>query len=591
MIDERLPHVDLASWTAEEIAGRPSEWTPKGRIRNITSAANINPLDGFIRVSGTTTATLETAVSADGRVHYIKNIGSGVVTIACTGAQTIDGSATLSLPLQYDAVFVRSNGTGWEVFGGSGSPVGGGGSGSVDPCWARVAADGTVLASRRVDSVSRVAEGIYDVTLDFTAPTVGGEIELAAVATPSSTAGNGGAGVTIYKEYSGHDAAVSDTNADSGHMMYIASTNEIWVTGDGTDIVYVHDLANFTGTVDTITQPVGSYIRSGGGQQACLNKDKDYVWISGDSGGGGSPIRAIDVATRTVTSFGTTTDSTILGADSTYILQREGSVVKRYTHNIGAGTLSSSSTIFTDANSIRRGAWDDANRLWFTNSSGIVQFYMTTPSYVQHTFPPSYSTVVSDPIYDSSRRCIYIVLSTGAVSALWRYTGWTDNVAYSGAWTRLFDFTATTSGLGLWHDTDTDVLYVTDNASTAGSCFVYRYFMGSGGLKIDAVSCKDTSTPDNPQIDYTVGDAPACFYLGEYGYILANKTAGSHYLVRIAYSGDEIDFGGGASLVSSVLLAHTNIVDADTVRVELFRQMSPILRSDGEFSVSIESGA
>lgn len=63
--------------------------------------------------SGTFTVTLPTAASIAGRVYVIKNSGSGTITIACNGAETIDGSTTKVLSVQYNSFTLQSNGTNW----------------------------------------------------------------------------------------------------------------------------------------------------------------------------------------------------------------------------------------------------------------------------------------------------------------------------------------------------------------------------------------------------------------------------------------------------------------------------------------------
>lgn len=72
----------------------------------------------YVRVSATATITLPTAVGRTGnRTYIIKNVGTGVVAIATTSAQTIDGFLSWSLPSTNDYVELVSNGTGWEVIG------------------------------------------------------------------------------------------------------------------------------------------------------------------------------------------------------------------------------------------------------------------------------------------------------------------------------------------------------------------------------------------------------------------------------------------------------------------------------------------
>lgn len=60
------------------------------------------------------TVTLPTAVGITGRVYSIKNSGTGIITIATTGGQTIDGKTTQSLT-QYDNIKVFSNGANWII--------------------------------------------------------------------------------------------------------------------------------------------------------------------------------------------------------------------------------------------------------------------------------------------------------------------------------------------------------------------------------------------------------------------------------------------------------------------------------------------
>lgn len=65
--------------------------------------------------SGTFTVTLPTAVGVAGKQYCIKNSGTGIITVATTSAQTIDGAATFILSVQYEAVWVISNGANWVV--------------------------------------------------------------------------------------------------------------------------------------------------------------------------------------------------------------------------------------------------------------------------------------------------------------------------------------------------------------------------------------------------------------------------------------------------------------------------------------------
>lgn len=65
--------------------------------------------------ANTFTVTLPTAVGIQRRVFVIKNSGTGVITVATTSSQTIDGSTTQSLSLQYNSITVQSTGSNWII--------------------------------------------------------------------------------------------------------------------------------------------------------------------------------------------------------------------------------------------------------------------------------------------------------------------------------------------------------------------------------------------------------------------------------------------------------------------------------------------
>jgi hypothetical protein len=71
--------------------------------------------DNFIAASGTGTDTLPTAVGVTGKSYTIKNVGTGVITIATTSAQTIDGVTTYVIRTTNSGITVLSNGANWLI--------------------------------------------------------------------------------------------------------------------------------------------------------------------------------------------------------------------------------------------------------------------------------------------------------------------------------------------------------------------------------------------------------------------------------------------------------------------------------------------
>ena len=115
-----LPNIDQLSWAYQDVIGQRRDPQPRTKPRAVTASANVNPLDDYIRVDTTSAAvtmTLETAMGCDGRRHTFKKINAGAnnMTIACTGAETIDGAATQATNTQWAVYRVISNGTNWEL--------------------------------------------------------------------------------------------------------------------------------------------------------------------------------------------------------------------------------------------------------------------------------------------------------------------------------------------------------------------------------------------------------------------------------------------------------------------------------------------
>jgi hypothetical protein len=105
--------------------------TTDGRITGSSQAPMLSPLLSVVTISstytaatadnvilcsgGTFTLTLYTASGNAGRVINLKNYGTGVVTIAAAGAETIDGAATQTLNVQYGSYTLISDGTRWHI--------------------------------------------------------------------------------------------------------------------------------------------------------------------------------------------------------------------------------------------------------------------------------------------------------------------------------------------------------------------------------------------------------------------------------------------------------------------------------------------
>ena len=86
---------------------------------NATYTVGVN--DYLIDITGNTiTVTLPTAVGVNGKNYVIKNRGTGVVTVATTSSQTIDGANSKSLN-NNDSIEIVSDGSNWIIAAGTGT--------------------------------------------------------------------------------------------------------------------------------------------------------------------------------------------------------------------------------------------------------------------------------------------------------------------------------------------------------------------------------------------------------------------------------------------------------------------------------------
>ena len=81
-----------------------------------TGAYTATTSDYFIDcTSGSFTVTLYAASGNAGRILIVKNSGAGSITLDGNASETIDGSTTFSLLVQYDAVQIMCDGTNWKI--------------------------------------------------------------------------------------------------------------------------------------------------------------------------------------------------------------------------------------------------------------------------------------------------------------------------------------------------------------------------------------------------------------------------------------------------------------------------------------------
>ena len=109
----KLPAVDGSQLTNLPSAGLPS-------VSSVSTTSTLSAItaDILIRASNTITLTLPAASASSVGAHAaIKNIGTGTITIAAAGSDTIDGAASVTIAVQNNSLSIYCISSGaWEIF-------------------------------------------------------------------------------------------------------------------------------------------------------------------------------------------------------------------------------------------------------------------------------------------------------------------------------------------------------------------------------------------------------------------------------------------------------------------------------------------
>jgi len=104
-------------------AGVPITSAQQWQIHTITSAASpYTATDSDLTIiadtsGGAITVNLPSAVTRPNRVYIIKRVGASLLTITASGAQTVDGSNSMTINQSYQAATIHSDGANWHIVG------------------------------------------------------------------------------------------------------------------------------------------------------------------------------------------------------------------------------------------------------------------------------------------------------------------------------------------------------------------------------------------------------------------------------------------------------------------------------------------
>lgn len=82
-------------------------------VNSVTGATTLTATDSLVVCDGTFTITLPAVADVNtGKIYYIKNIGTGLITLDGDGTETIDDDTTQPIA-SYESMEVISDGSEW----------------------------------------------------------------------------------------------------------------------------------------------------------------------------------------------------------------------------------------------------------------------------------------------------------------------------------------------------------------------------------------------------------------------------------------------------------------------------------------------
>lgn len=107
---------DRIATYSELTGGSPGVLTVTTLTSNTTLSTSPNQILLADTTSGIFIITLPTAVGNSGVAYTIKKVNAGnTLTVATTSSQTIDGTTTITMTVQYSSVDIVSDGSNWFI--------------------------------------------------------------------------------------------------------------------------------------------------------------------------------------------------------------------------------------------------------------------------------------------------------------------------------------------------------------------------------------------------------------------------------------------------------------------------------------------
>ncbi len=108
-------YLDALNTELDNLRRDLNRFVSKMVVSSATGDKTLTADDEVVLCNGTFTLTMPPAGSSEGKIYYIKNIGTGIITITGDSTDTIDSDTSITLPIQYQSVKLLDDKTEWWI--------------------------------------------------------------------------------------------------------------------------------------------------------------------------------------------------------------------------------------------------------------------------------------------------------------------------------------------------------------------------------------------------------------------------------------------------------------------------------------------
>ena len=476
----------------------------------------------------------------------------------------------------------------------------GGGGGAAGVAWANVEDDGTISSDSGITSVTRVAEGIYDVVLDTAVAAVGDKWAASAVVTPEGTPTD--TGTVSFESYLG--LTTVSPSAHQNGVVWDPVKGKLWATDtehdpntddSGQDRLGIYKVDSETW--EYITLPLGwgiLFVQRGPSILINVEDRVVYVQVAGqddapetNNGDRTTLIYSLDTlellmnTKEDLTAGGSESTLVVLGFDSANGHMLIGGASTTYIHDMTDGLPDAVDidSIASAYGSVSTYIADSAGKFWYPTTALAPddwrRYYLSGLSLTEDTVEAGADGINADNLktYDSTNNEIYY-LSYDQLSLMKINCG-TGTVTKLATYPAHDSSTHTTSPTSL-----TALVMSSDNSRVLG----VRGGTGGDFMCFYIIDPSDGSVDFHAEIPDLYTDNCDSLHVG----VDAGKlwVLSTQRITEISFAGGETDT---ALAIYDPVLFSSRLIAADTVRVWFYRGNNFRVRQDSAFHICVAS--